>query len=188
MYVYFMKTIGELSLIKIGKSNCPENRMKHLQNACPLELKVIGKVKCLNETHAYHVERAAHELLKKNKYRGEWFNLSGRIESAIKDVIRLSKENYVVVEGGKVRALEAGTVSVPERKINDEPITKRQAEILDYLKTYSQTNGMPPTRAEISAQFKFKSDNAAHEHLLALMAKGFINLTPLVSRGITLVG
>jgi repressor LexA len=46
--------------------------------------------------------------------------------------------------------------------------------------------GMPPTRAEIAAALKFRSANAAEEHLRALERKGAIELLPGRSRGIRL--
>jgi len=45
---------------------------------------------------------------------------------------------------------------------------------------------MPPTRKEIADAFGFASANAAECHLRALAAKGFIELSPATSRGITL--
>jgi repressor LexA len=45
---------------------------------------------------------------------------------------------------------------------------------------------MPPTRAEIAGILKFKSANAAEEHLRALARKGAIELVPGASRGIRL--
>jgi repressor LexA len=46
--------------------------------------------------------------------------------------------------------------------------------------------GMPPTRAEIAKTLKFRSANAAEEHLRALERKGVIELLPGTSRGIRL--
>jgi repressor LexA len=45
---------------------------------------------------------------------------------------------------------------------------------------------MPPTRAEIAQRLKFRSVNAAEEHLRALERKGAIELLPGTSRGIRL--
>ncbi|MCY4094944.1 MAG: repressor LexA, partial [Gammaproteobacteria bacterium] len=53
-------------------------------------------------------------------------------------------------------------------------ITKRQAEVLDFIRTYRQDNGYPPTRRNITDKFGFRSPNAAEEHLRALDRKGFI--------------
>lgn len=65
-------------------------------------------------------------------------------------------------------------------------LTRRQAEILELIRTAIRSAGMPPTRAEIAARLGFRSPNAAEEHLRALARKGFIELLPGASRGIRL--
>ena len=67
-------------------------------------------------------------------------------------------------------------------------LTRRQQEILDLIRTALVETGMPPTRAEIAAQFGFRSPNAAEDHLRALARKGAIELLPGASRGIRLAG
>lgn len=64
------------------------------------------------------------------------------------------------------------------------PLTQRQQEVLDLIKSSLQDTGMPPTRAEIASQLGFKSANAAEEHLKALARKGVIEILPGTSRGI----
>ncbi|MEE9342335.1 MAG: transcriptional repressor LexA [Gammaproteobacteria bacterium] len=66
-------------------------------------------------------------------------------------------------------------------------LTKRQAEILDFIYEFAAEEGYPPTRAEIAQAFGFKSLNAAEEHLRALDRKGAIELLPGSSRGIRLL-
>ena len=46
-------------------------------------------------------------------------------------------------------------------------LTKRQSEILAFLKTWIEDNGYPPTRAEMAKELGFKSPNAAGEPILA---------------------
>jgi repressor LexA len=65
-------------------------------------------------------------------------------------------------------------------------LTPRQQEILELIQDTLSETGMPPTRAEIAAALKFKSPNAADEHLKALQRKGVIDLIPGASRGIQL--
>ncbi len=65
-------------------------------------------------------------------------------------------------------------------------LTKRQNEILTFIRSSQQKNGYPPTRAEISAHFGFASPNAAEAHLRALERKGAVRLQSGVSRGIHL--
>ncbi|MEM0909576.1 MAG: transcriptional repressor LexA [Pseudomonadota bacterium] len=66
------------------------------------------------------------------------------------------------------------------------PLTQRQQEVLDLIKTTMIDTGMPPTRAEIARQLGFRSANAAEEHLKALAKKGVIDILPGTSRGIKL--
>ncbi|MBN1238873.1 MAG: transcriptional repressor LexA [Gammaproteobacteria bacterium] len=65
-------------------------------------------------------------------------------------------------------------------------LTPRQKQILNIIQKAISNTGMPPTRAEIAAKLKFKSVNAAEEHLRALERKGAIELIPGTSRGIRL--
>lgn len=66
------------------------------------------------------------------------------------------------------------------------PLTPRQEEVLQLIKTTMLDTGMPPTRAEIARHLGFKSANAAEEHLKALARKGVIEILPGTSRGIKL--
>lgn len=66
------------------------------------------------------------------------------------------------------------------------PLTPRQEEVLELVKSAIIHTGMPPTRAEIAKQLGFKSANAAEEHLKALARKGVIEILPGTSRGIKL--
>ena len=67
-------------------------------------------------------------------------------------------------------------------------LTKRQAEILELIRSHIEESGFPPTRAEIAQTFGFRSPNAAEEHLRALARKGAIEITPGASRGIRVPG
>lgn len=64
------------------------------------------------------------------------------------------------------------------------PLTPRQAEILDFIRCSIASNGYPPTRAEIATHFGFLSQNAAFEHVRAIAKKGYLTLLPNISRGI----
>jgi repressor LexA len=66
-------------------------------------------------------------------------------------------------------------------------LTKRQAEILSFIKTHIQYSGFPPTISEIQGQFSFKSPNAVQEHLKALVRKGQIRRNPNQWRGLELI-
>ena len=66
-------------------------------------------------------------------------------------------------------------------------LTKRQSEILSFLKTWIEDNGYPPTRAEIAKELGFRSPNAAEDHLKALARKGAIEMIPGASRGLKII-
>jgi repressor LexA len=65
-------------------------------------------------------------------------------------------------------------------------LTPRQRQVLELIQDAIAENGMPPTRVEIALALKFKSPNAAEEHLRALAKKGVLDLLPGASRGIQL--
>lgn len=65
-------------------------------------------------------------------------------------------------------------------------LTARQSEVLDFIRSYIEEIGYPPTRADIAKELGFKSANASEEHLKALARKGAIEMIPGTSRGIKL--
>ena len=65
--------------------------------------------------------------------------------------------------------------------------TAPQIIVFDIIKESLQSNGYPPTRAEIAKILDFKSVNAAESHIKALVKKGVIEKVPGSSRGIKLV-
>jgi repressor LexA len=67
-------------------------------------------------------------------------------------------------------------------------LTPRQEEILNLIKEWIETTGLPPTRAEIAERFGFSSPNAAEQHLKVLAKKGALELVLGTSRGIRLPG
>ena len=66
-------------------------------------------------------------------------------------------------------------------------LTAQQIKVFDVIKDSLQSNGYPPTRAEIAKILDFKSVNAAESHIKALVKKGVIEKVPGSSRGIKLV-
>ena len=68
-----------------------------------------------------------------------------------------------------------------------KPLTPRQQQVFDLIKTKIDDFGMPPTRAEIARELGFRSANAAEEHLKALARKGVLEIIPGASRGIRLL-
>lgn len=65
-------------------------------------------------------------------------------------------------------------------------LTARQTQVLDFIRSYIDETGYPPTRADIAHELGFKSANASEEHLKALARKGAIEIIPGTSRGIKL--
>jgi repressor LexA len=66
-------------------------------------------------------------------------------------------------------------------------LTSRQAEILAYIRRHLAEEGRPPTRPELARAFDLHSTNGVHKHLMALAAKGAIELIPNAARGIRLL-
>ena len=67
------------------------------------------------------------------------------------------------------------------------PLTKRQKEILDFLESFLEENGYPPSFEEIAHHFGYHSLATVHEHLENLRAKGYIRKSYNASRSIELV-
>ena len=83
------------------------------------------------------------------------------------------------------KASSATRLAVPS--VTPRPLTARQQEVFELIKTTIDATGMPPTRAEIARQLGFRSANAAEEHLKALAKKGVIEMMPGMSRGIRVI-
>jgi len=67
------------------------------------------------------------------------------------------------------------------------PLTRRQHEILDYLREHIDDKGYAPSFEEIAERFKFQSLATVHEHLTNLERKGYIRRTHNESRAIEIV-
>lgn len=68
---------------------------------------------------------------------------------------------------------------------SDRPLTRRQAEVMTFV-TGRIRLGDPPTEEEISVNFGWSSANSAHEHVIALVRKGFLLRARNRSRGLSL--
>ncbi len=66
----------------------------------------------------------------------------------------------------------------------ESPLTARQAEILEMIRTYVAETGMPPSRPELAKLLGIASTNGVFKHLDALARKGAIELIPNAARGI----
>lgn len=68
-----------------------------------------------------------------------------------------------------------------------ENLTKRQNEILDYIKKYTVSHGFPPTIREIGKALDLSSPATIHAHLANLEQKGFIRKQDSKNRAIELL-
>jgi len=63
-------------------------------------------------------------------------------------------------------------------------LTKRQKEILDFIRTYRSENGISPTQREIRERFRLSSFGTVQKHLKRLEEKGALSREWNRSRGI----
>ena len=63
-------------------------------------------------------------------------------------------------------------------------LTRRQKEILDFVKKYTDQKGLSPSLEEIRKHFRLKSVSTIHQHLEALKFKGYLNREKNQKRGI----
>ena len=66
--------------------------------------------------------------------------------------------------------------------MSKENITKKQLEILDYIKEQIIDRGFPPSVREICAAVNLKSTSSVHTHLSALEKNGYIRRDPAKPR------
>lgn len=64
------------------------------------------------------------------------------------------------------------------------PLTKRQSEILEFVRGYISEQGYAPSFEEIAGKFEFQSLATVHEHLSNLERKGYIRRAHNESRSI----
>jgi repressor LexA len=60
----------------------------------------------------------------------------------------------------------------------------KQLEVLGFIEQFIAAQGLPPTRGEIAHGLGLRNRQGIDQHLRALEAKGLIELTPGISRGI----
>jgi repressor LexA len=66
-------------------------------------------------------------------------------------------------------------------------LTDRQEEILNFINSYREVNGFPPTIREIARQFGLSSTFGVKKHLDALVKKGYLHIESNASRGISTI-
>lgn len=68
--------------------------------------------------------------------------------------------------------------------MENQPLTARQAEILEAIRQHVAETGVPPSRPELAKALGIASTNGVFKHLDALAKKGAIELIPNSARGI----
>jgi repressor LexA len=66
----------------------------------------------------------------------------------------------------------------------DKPLTARQGQILEAIRTHIAEHRRPPSHPELARALGLASTNGVHKHLAALERKGAIELAPGLARGI----
>jgi repressor LexA len=66
-------------------------------------------------------------------------------------------------------------------------MTKRQKEILDFIRSFSEDHGYAPSYREIAEAFRLSSVGTVAEHVETLRAKGLLEKSPNEARSLTLV-
>jgi repressor LexA len=65
-------------------------------------------------------------------------------------------------------------------------LTRKQLEVLAFIRRFMERGGLPPTRGEIAEGLGLRNRQGIDQHLRALQSKGAIELVPGISRGIRL--
>src|SRR3989304_9601238 len=64
------------------------------------------------------------------------------------------------------------------------PVTKRQKEVLDFVKTFIDDQGYSPTLEEIKKRLHLSAVSTVHQHINALIDKGYIKKFDNLARAI----
>ncbi len=67
-------------------------------------------------------------------------------------------------------------------------LTRRQREVLDFIESYIQEKGFPPSVRDIAARFGLVSAAGVHKHIKALVKKQFLTKSDYLSRSLRVVG
>ena len=71
---------------------------------------------------------------------------------------------------------------------NNTELTKRQEDVLKYIKKYVAKHGFPPATREIGAALGLTSPATVHSHIKKLVQKGYLRTTKSKFRTIEVVG
>ena len=68
------------------------------------------------------------------------------------------------------------------------PITKRQKEVFDFVKVFIDGKGYSPTLEEIKKRLRLSAVSTVHQHINALIDKGYIKRFDNLARAIEING
>lgn len=68
-----------------------------------------------------------------------------------------------------------------------EQLTERQQDILDFIQSYLEANGYPPTYREIGKHFNISSTFGVKRHVDALSKKGYLSNESKTSRTLSII-
>lgn len=60
---------------KVGITSCPAGRFSALQTASPYEMAIVHMFQFDKRDHAFALERFTHDFYRRDRLRGEWFNI-----------------------------------------------------------------------------------------------------------------
>ncbi len=66
-------------------------------------------------------------------------------------------------------------------------VTKRQQEVLSFIRLYRESHGYSPSRREITEHFGWSGPNAVQCHLRALRKRGLITWTKKTARSLRIL-
>jgi repressor LexA len=66
-------------------------------------------------------------------------------------------------------------------------LTRRQKQVLDFVETHHREKGIAPSLEEIAAHLGLSSVSNAHQHVEALIARGFLRRDPNKSRALEVI-
>ena len=97
---YVIEAIGA-GLIKIGCASNINDRLKHLQFTCPIELRVVA-------VSDENVERRLHDMLRPHRAHGEWFRQSSEVMSTVLSLCRSESISVLATLGVGSRGIVKG--------------------------------------------------------------------------------
>lgn len=98
LYVMFAKDGEGPMYIKVGISEFPGKRARHVQTGCPIPIRRVIAFRCSSRRTARSAEVAMHEAMKEHSVTGEWFRLEWGQEA--KDSLHALIEKVMDAIGG----------------------------------------------------------------------------------------